>query len=161
MPEIFDIGRDAAKQAALLALNNAHALETSFLDAAKFARMIEGAAVASCVAPEAAFLLAFDQTSTYEGGHFQWFCARLPKFLYVDRVVVDASLQRSGYGRQLYTDLFQRAAVLGYGLVTCEVNLRPSNSVSDAFHARLGFQPAGEATVPGSGKTVRYLVRHS
>jgi uncharacterized protein len=161
MSEITDIGRDRSIQAALLALNNAHALETSLLDSAKFADMIEAAAVATCVAPAAALLLAFDQASTYDGGHFQWFRARLPRFLYIDRVVVDGRLRRSGYGRRLYLDLFQRAALQGHTIVTCEVNLRPPNPVSDAFHARLGFQPAGEATVPGSETIVRYLVRHS
>ncbi len=160
MSEITGIARDAGTQAALLALNNANALETSLLDAAKFAAMIDAAAVATHIAPAAAFLLAFDQASAYDGGHFVWFRDRLPRFLYIDRVLVSADARRLGLGRQLYQDLFARAAHSGFATVTCEVNLRPPNPVSDAFHARLGFQPAGEATVPGTRKTVRYLVRH-
>jgi uncharacterized protein len=160
MAEIVDIGRDAGTRATLLALNNASARETSVLDAAKFAAMIEAAAVATCVAPAAALLLAFDQSSAYDGGHFLWFRARLERFLYVDRVVVSAAARRHGFGRQLYEDLFARAASAGCPMVTCEVNRSPPNPVSDAFHARLGFQPAGEATIPGGEKIVRYLVRH-
>jgi uncharacterized protein len=160
MSEIADIGCNASTQAALLALNNANAQATSLLGAATFAAMIDAAVVATCVKPNAAFLLAFDQSGTYDGGHFAWFRERLPRFLYIDRVVVSADARRGGLGRQLYRDLFARAARSGFATVTCEVNRNPPNPVSDAFHARLGFQPAGEATVPGSDKIVRYLVRH-
>jgi uncharacterized protein len=158
--EITEIGRDASAQAALLALNNANAQETSLLDAAKFAAMIDAATVATCVTPAAAFLLAFDQAGAYDGGHFLWFRARLTRFLYIDRVVVSTDARRLGLGRKLYDDTFARARRLGLPMVTCEVNRNPPNPVSDAFHAGLGFQPAGEATVPGSGKVVRYLMRH-
>ena len=160
MSEIADIPRSAGIQAMLVALNNASVLETSLMDAAKFAAMIDAAAVATHVKPAAGFLLAFDQTSTYDGAHFLWFRDRLARFLYVDRVVISAAVRRAGLGRQLYHDLFVRAARMGVMTVTCEVNLAPPNPASDAFHAQLGFQPAGQATVPGSDKAVRYLVRH-
>jgi uncharacterized protein len=160
MSEIADIGRDASTQAALLALNNANAQETSLLDAAKFAAMIDAAAVATFVKPAAAILLAFDQTSAYDGGHFLWFRGRVERFLYIDRIVVSTEVRRSGIARILYADLFDRASRADCRIVTCEVNVSPPNPISDAFHARLGFQPAGEATLPGSEKIVRYLVRH-
>jgi uncharacterized protein len=161
MHEIEDIGPDAYAQSALLALNNANALATSLLDATTFAKMIEAASVATMVKPAAAFLLAFDQTSAYNGGHFVWFRDRIERFVYIDRIIVSADVRRSGIARLLYDDLFVRAARTGCATVTCEVNISPPNPISDAFHARLGFQPVGAANVPGSGKTVRYLLRHS
>lgn len=176
MPQIvFEISGEIAAQSSLLALNNAHARETSELDAARFRRMIASATVATHVAPAAAFLLAFDQACAYDGGHFLWFRDRLDRFVYIDRVVVGAAFRRQGLGRLLYLDLFARAAKLGHHIVTCEVNRTPANPVSDAFHAELGFQPVGEAAMPNSstpvsaipqsptpkiGKVVRYLVRH-
>jgi uncharacterized protein len=160
MSEITVIGRDARVRSVLLALNNANAQETSLLDAAKFAMMIDAAAVATSVAPGAAFLLAFDQAGAYDGGHFLWFRARLARFFYIDRVVVSADARRLGLGRKLYDDMFARAARMGCPMVTCEVNRMPPNPTSDAFHAKLGFQSVGEAAVPGGEKIVRYLVRH-
>jgi hypothetical protein len=58
---VGDIGRYPPVAARLLPLNNQSARETSLLDAAKFARMIAAARVATIVWPNVAFLLAFDQ----------------------------------------------------------------------------------------------------
>jgi predicted GNAT superfamily acetyltransferase len=43
--------------------------------------------------------------------------------------------------------------------VACEVYLVPSNRVSDAFHARLGFAVVVRAELAGNVKSVRYLAR--
>ena len=40
------------------------------------------------------FLLVMDQSSDYDGDHFRWFTARYSRFLYVDRIVIDASHAR-------------------------------------------------------------------
>ncbi len=157
---VSSISTNPGLQAALLALNNESAQETSLLDAPKFAWMIRTARVATVMAPARAFLLAFDQGSAYDGAHFQWFRQRVPRFLYIDRVVVAADARRAGFGRMLYADLFARAAQSGHGVVTCEVNQHPANPVSDAFHAQLGFTSVGTAAVAGSGKIVRYLLWH-
>jgi uncharacterized protein len=57
-------------------------------------------------------------------------------------------------------DLFRRAEALGHRRITCEVNLRPPNPVSDAFHARLGFTEVGRAMFGNGAKAVRYLMRN-
>jgi predicted GNAT superfamily acetyltransferase len=113
----------------------------------------------SCVRPGAAFLLAFEQSADYDGGHFLWFRSRFDRFLYIDRVVVAEGQRRHGLGRALYADLFRRARELDHTVIVCEVNLQPPNPVSDRFHAAHGFTELGQATFDAGAKTVRYLLR--
>jgi predicted GNAT superfamily acetyltransferase len=157
--EIEDLHDDASAREPLLAVNNANARETSLITAEKFDRMIASAVVATFIAPGAAFLLAFEQSDDYDGGHFLWFRSRFEKFIYIDRVVVAAPYRRHGLGRLLYADLFRRAERLGHTHIVCEVNSQPPNPISDAFHAAEGFSEVGTAVIDGGAKTVRYLLR--
>jgi predicted GNAT superfamily acetyltransferase len=156
---VNDIEDDPATRARILHLNNANAREMSPLDAGRLARMIAAARVATVVEAGAAFLLAFDQDADYDGWNFMWFRKRLDTFLYVDRIVVGEGRRRLGLGRLLYEDCFRRAGDLGHQRIACEVNLRPPNPVSDAFHAELGFAEVGRGTTGDGAKIVRYLVR--
>jgi predicted GNAT superfamily acetyltransferase len=56
-------------------------------------------------------------------------------------------------------DSLRRAEMLGHSHFACEVNVRPPNPTSDAFHASFGFTEIGTATIDDSAKTVRYLLR--
>ena len=154
---IDDLHCELARREELLDANNASARETSMLSRARFDRLISTARVALFVPPAAAFLLAFEQSDDYDGGHFLWFRSRLDKFLYIDRVVVAEAYRRQGLGHLLYVDVFKRAVELGHARVVCEVNLRPPNPVSDKFHAAQGFEEIGRATTDDGAKTVRYL----
>jgi predicted GNAT superfamily acetyltransferase len=147
-----------ADDAAALALNNAHAVELSWLEAPRFAELIARAFFARRIG-SAAFLLAFDQNADYDSPNFLWFRARYRRFVYVDRVVVSPEHRGRGYARQLYEDLFDQARRRGHDQIVCEVNTQPPNPASDAFHARLGFAEVGRAVLPGGAKTVRYLRR--
>jgi uncharacterized protein len=153
------ISDEAAIRAALLTLNNASAEQTSLLDAGKLARMIDTARVATVVGPGLALLLAFDQAADYDSPNFLWFGELFETFLYIDRVIVDESCRRLGLGRLLYEDLFRRAEMLGHRRIACEVNLRPPNPVSDAFHAGFGFTEVGTGIIGDGDKSVRYLMR--
>ena len=157
-PLIIDLHTHCAARDALLHLNNANARATSLLTREKLERMIGCARIAICIEPAAAFLLAFDQGDDYDGTHFQWFRDRFDRFLYIDRVVVGQHFRRSGLGKLLYADLFKRAEHLGHTRLVCEVNALPANPASEAFHAALGFEPVGIATMHGGTKTVRYLL---
>jgi predicted GNAT superfamily acetyltransferase len=148
---------NAAEAEALRALNNLHAEETSFLDAANWLALVEQAFRATSVAPTAAFLIALDETADYGSPNFLWFKARYPRFVYVDRIIVSAAHRGRGLARALYEDLFAETAARGHEHVLCEVNRVPPNPVSDAFHAALGFHEVGEARLDGRDKTVRYL----
>ena len=143
----------------LLDLNNAHAVETSYLTLEDWREMIAGAFSARCYDSTAGFLIAFDQTATYDSPNYLWFRERLDRFVYVDRVVVAADQRGRGVARALYEDLFARAIEAGHGRIVCEVNLVPPNPGSDAFHDRLGFKELGRGTVESRAKTVRYLER--
>ena len=140
-----------------LDLNNAHAEALSLLDAARFEHLLRQAFYAACVPPADALMLAFDQAAEYDSANFLWFRQRLPRFAYIDRVVVAEHARGRGLARSLYAALTVKALAAGHTTLACEVNLDPPNPASDAFHAALGFTEAGRAT--HGGRTVRYLTR--
>jgi uncharacterized protein len=148
-----------ADEPAILALNNAHAVELSLLTAERLHELLGRAFLACRIGDAEAFLLAFDQAADYDSPNFLWFRARYPRFVYVDRVVVAPAARGRGHARRLYAELFKRARDGGHDLVVCEVNAAPPNPASDAFHASLGFAAVGEADIHGGSKTVRYLTR--
>ena len=150
---------DPAQASCVLALNNEHAEELSWLDAARLAELVVRAFVARRIGAVDAFLLAFDQDADYDSPNFLWFRDRYRRFVYVDRIIVARSARGRGHARRLYDDLFQQARSAGHQRIVCEVNREPPNPASDAFHAALGFSEAGVATIHGGAKTVRYLAR--
>jgi predicted GNAT superfamily acetyltransferase len=143
----------------VLALNNEHAEELSWLDADRLVALAGRAFLARRIGAVDAFLLAFDQAADYDSPNFLWFRSRYPRFVYVDRIVVAPSARGRGHARRLYDDLFQHALGAGHERVVCEVNREPPNPASDAFHAALGFTEVGAAVIHGGSKTVRYLAR--
>ena len=154
-----DISNGNALAKTLLALNNAHAQELSWLEPERLQHLVSQAFLARRIGDLDAFLLAFDQDADYDSPNFLWFRERYPRFVYVDRVVVAASARGRGHARRLYRDLFEQASKAGHACVVCEVNISPPNPASDAFHAALGFVEVGSASVHAGSKTVRYLSR--
>jgi uncharacterized protein len=146
-----------ALSSALLALNNAHARELSWLEPDRLQHLIGETFYARRIGDLDAFVLAFDQDATYDSPNFLWFRARYTRFVYVDRIVVAASARGRGCARRLYRDLFEQAVCAGHDRVVCEVNSNPPNPESDAFHAALGFVEVGSASIHDGAKTVRYL----
>jgi predicted GNAT superfamily acetyltransferase len=142
----------------LLALNNAHAAQLSWLEPERLQHLIGQAFLARRIGNLDAFLLTLDQDADYDSPNFLWFRSRHQRFVYVDRIVVAASAQGRGYARRLYQDLFEHAVRAGHHQVFCEVNSSPPNPQSDAFHAALGFAEVGSACIP-DGRAVRYLSR--
>src|ERR1700730_4943183 len=143
----------------LLALNNTHAQELSWLEPERLQHLVFQAFLARRIGNLDAFLLASDQDADYDSPNFLWFRARYPRFVYVDRIVVAASARGRGCARRLYQDLFKQAGRAGHEHVVCEVNISPPNPASDAFHAAFGFVEVGTASVYGGSKMVRYLLR--
>jgi len=143
----------------MLALNNAHAQELSWLEPERLQYLVAHAFLARRIGDLDAFLLALDQDARYDSRNFLWFRARYPRFVYVDRIIVASFARGRGYARLLYRDLFDRASEAGHERVVCEVNARPPNPESDVFHAALGFVEVGSASIHNDSKTVRYLLR--
>lgn len=146
-------------EADILALNNEHAAELSWLEAERLSFLLGEAFYARRIGDLEAFIMTFDQDANYDSPNFLWFCERYERFVYVDRVVVAAHARGRGHARRLYQDLFEQAKRAGHALVTCEVNADPPNPASDAFHAALGFTEVGDAVIHGGKKTVRYYVK--
>ena len=146
-------------ETAVLALNNLHAAELSWLEPEWLSKLLGLASHARRIGSIEAFLITFDQDAAYDSPNFLWFRERYPRFVYVDRVAVSASARGRGHARRLYEDLFARAKAGGHTLVTCEVNADPPNPASDAFHAALGFGEVGSAAIHGGAKSVRYYAK--
>lgn len=146
-------------EAAVLALNNEHAAELSWLEAERLSFLLGQSFYARRIGDLEAFIMTFDQDADYDSPNFLWFRERYERFVYVDRVVVAAFARGRGHARRLYEDLFDTVTRAGHILVTCEVNADPPNPASDAFHAALGFAEVGDAVIHGGKKAVRYYIR--
>jgi predicted GNAT superfamily acetyltransferase len=145
----------------IVELNQREVVQTSAMDAGRLALLhalamhhkvavVEGVVVA--------FLLAMRDGVDYRNENYQWFAARYPRFVYIDRIVVDAGFSGMGIARRLYEDLFAAAGAQGIPVAACEYNLQPPNPASRAFHDRLGFREVGVQHVAGGAKQVTLQV---
>ncbi len=141
----------------IVQLNAVVVRETSAMDLARLQQLHALAfhhRVAVVDGEVAGFLLAMRDGAAYANDNFNWFSARYQKFVYVDRIVVDAAAAGTGIGLRLYDDLFDRARRLGIGVVACEYNLEPANPASRRFHDRFGFREVGRQHVADGSKLV-------
>ena len=105
----------------------------------------------------AGFLMALRPGEAYQSLNYRWFCERYTSFVYIDRIVVAPQFNGMGIGRALYADV-ERAAKSLAPILTCEVNLKPPNPGSLAFHKKLGFAEVGQL-VADEGKLVSLMVK--
>lgn len=151
----------AADHAAVFALNNAHTPHVNALTDEEFAWLVAHAAYYRVAVDDvglAGFVLCLPHGTEYWSRNYKWFAERYADFLYLDRVVVSPRVRRGGVGRALYDDL--HAAVAGRWLrVGLEVNLRPPNPGSMAFHEALGYRPIGVLEYDDGEKAVQMFER--
>lgn len=143
--------------AAIVVLNEANVTHLSPLTAAALQRLSSYASyfcVAEIGGALAGFLLAVGSEAPYEGENFLWFKSRYAGFLYVDRIVVGAHARRAGIASQLYEGLETHASASQASLITCEINQRPPNPESLAFHERRGFVEVGTREVDDGAKSL-------
>lgn len=151
--------RDAVESdfARIVALNAAEVVQTSAMDLDRL-RLLHGLAgyhkVAVVDGIVAAFLLAMEDGAGYRNDNYGWFAARYPRFLYVDRIVVDSAFSGLRIGSRMYGDLFGYARSRGIPAVACEYNIEPPNHASRAFHDKFGFNEVGSQVVAGGTKRV-------
>lgn len=103
------------------------------------------------------FVMAVEPGKDYDSENYRFFESRgLPHF-YIDRVVLGEAARGKGLGKRLYGELFEEARRRGYQRITCEVNLKPENPVSLAFHNTMGFVAVGVQDTKGGAVRVQLL----
>lgn len=147
----------------LLALNSAAVPAVNDLDVAELTAILGSShsalAVVSDTEPDTVlgFAILFAAGADYASENYTWFSTRAAQFLYVDRIVVAAGHRGQGLGALLYSAIFDAARALGTDTVFCEVNLRPANPESLAFHDRLGFTEIGRQSTKNDTVVVSLL----
>jgi len=141
----------------IIELNDAEVAQTSPMDLDRLRMLVNASAyckVATLENRTVAFLICLESTATYENDNFNWFQARFPRFLYVDRIVVSAECAGLGIGSALYAGMFDHARADAIDVITCEYNIEPPNEASRAFHQRFGFKEVGTQWVANGEKKV-------
>ena len=104
----------------------------------------------------AGFIISLREGKDYGSLNYQFFINHYDEFEYVDRIVVAKGFQGQGLGRKLYEYVFSKNET---SIVCCEVNVKPENPNSHAFHQRLGFKERSRMSTEGGEKIVSMLVR--
>ena len=143
-----------------LRINNAAQPAVNGLGATELDELVAWAEhflVAESGGERAGFVLALPGPGlAYASLNYTWFARRFTRFLYVDRIVVDAGARSSGSGTALYTALAEVSRGR-WPRICAEVNIRPPNPGSLRFHERAGFHAVGEQDTEGGAKRVRLL----
>lgn len=147
---------DARWRPGVLALNEGWVEKLSPLDAGALDALLAEAdlgRVALLGGRLAGFVIVLREHRRYASPNYRWFAARFARFLYVDRVVVDAPFRGRGIAQALYAQVFDHARAAGVGTVACEYDVEPANPASARFHAAQGFREVGRQRLEG-GKAV-------
>jgi predicted GNAT superfamily acetyltransferase len=96
------------------------------------------------------YLCTMNPSAAYDREEFQWFRERLREnFLYIDQVALALPYRGHGLGRTLYDDLEPYTYCNGIDTLVCEVNYKPANVASLAFHQQRGFSGVGRMNTRG------------
>lgn len=106
----------------------------------------------------AGFILAMRENAEYQNVNFAYFGARYPRFLYVDRIVIDPAFKGLQLGSRMYEAAFAYARTEALSVITCEYNIIPPNEASRRFHDKFGFQEIGQQNFEDGKKTVSMQV---
>ena len=151
----------AADVDAVVSLNLASVSVLSPMDSARLellTTMSELFWIAEIDGQVAAFLLAFTDGKHCDSINYQWFTQRFKHFLYIDRVVIDESFRRLGIANQLYQAIKAYAGKHQLHWLCAEIDLKPSNPPSLAFHQAQGFIEIGQQQVADGEKVVSLTV---
>lgn len=146
----------------LLPLNNSNVPHVNHMERDGLADILALSAYARAVIQDgnpAGALIALWPGTAYVSDHYRWFNEHHADFLYIDRVMIDATTRKGGHGRRLYTDIEHFARSSGARHLACEVNSEPPNPVSMRFHEALGFRPVGELSNNDRSKCVVMLMK--
>jgi pyridoxamine 5'-phosphate oxidase len=147
---------------AVLELNRTEVPRVGPLDAELLARLRAMPGVALLAVDEGrpvGFAIALEPGADYASPNYRFFQRRGGTYLYVDRVVVSADARRRGVASALYDRLEAHARAIGGRELTCEVNVRPPNPESLAFHLAREFVEVGRHDIDGGRLRVVLLAR--
>lgn len=105
----------------------------------------------------AAFVIALPTGCAYDSPNYQYFVRTCPRFLYIDRIMVEPAFRRRGVASFCYQHLRRCAETIDAPVLTCEVNVKPANPDSMALHLGLGFQEVGRQQTEQGTKEVALL----
>jgi len=146
----------------LLELNNASVPHVNRLTKSDLLTLIANAAYARLIEVDgvsSGALIAFWPGLDYESANYRWFCEHFDQFLYVDRVMLAEAAKGRGLGRAFYDDLERFVQSHGAPMIALEVNSKPPNPRSIAFHEGLGFRSVGELDHDGGAKRVVLMTK--
>ena len=128
----------------VLAINASGVPGVGAIEALQLAHLVDESAMALVATVDdtvVGFCLVLPPGADYGSVNYRWFSDRYDDFVYLDRVAIAPEFQGHGLGRALYDEVERRADAPWF---TLEVNLRPRNDGSLAFHDRLGFVEVGQ-----------------
>ena len=146
---------------AVMALNNVEVPRVTALDREKLLRygpILNDALAAGPVGDPDGFCWTVGPGTAYWSPNYRWVAGRFASFVYLDRVVVAPRARGHGVARAMYDEVVRRAEGTSDWLVL-EVNTRPRNEESLAFHAALGFEEVARQQPYGDDTEVAYLAR--
>lgn len=141
----------AADREAVLAWNAANVEVLSPLDDERLGTLLalsDLGCVVGLDGRDVGFVLTFAGGTAYDSENYRWFAERYPAYYYLDRIVVDSSLRRTGIGTRVYDEIEDRARSLA-PVMCLEVNLDPPNQPSLDFHRRRGYVEVGRHAATG------------
>lgn len=94
------------------------------------------------------FLLGMTSGRDLEHFSYQWFMTRLENFLYIDRVVVDASHRGNALAMAMYEEARFWARENGIEYIVCQLHDRPPSPEAHALANELGFQALESVMLP-------------
>lgn len=147
---------------AVLALNDAEVPRVGLLTPDGLAALLahcDLALVAERAGEVAGFVLAIAPGTAYASPNYRFFERRATDHLYVDRILTAPAHRRAGIATALSEAVAARARATGRAEVTCEVNVRPPNPASLAFHTARGFVEVARQDTDGGALTVALLAR--
>ena len=89
-----------------------------------------------------AFVLCMREGQDYKSPNYEYISNHFNKFLYVDRIAVQEHFRRKGIAEKIYSTVIDKGRENNLDIL-CEVNTRPSNEPSMAFHKKMGFEEIG------------------
>jgi predicted GNAT superfamily acetyltransferase len=101
-------------------------------------------------------LIGYPHDVDYDDKNLAWLRPRFDSFHYIDRVIIDDRARGQQLAHKLYQDFEEEARHLGLSRLVYEVNIKPDNPRSHAFHLKQGFHALEDVEYPEWNAALRY-----